>query len=444
MTRLHVARGAEARVDLGGGACLVTEPDHSIPLVSISLCFRVGMDTEAAELEGISRFAARMLRRGADGLGSSAIEMAFDRLGAELSTDVSTSVTTVSLQVIRRSLEPALALLTRLLVRPDFPEAELEKLKRETVADLSEALDDDRTLCQRAFRRALFGDHAYGRGAVGRATTVARFEARVARARYESIARAGQLVVGMSGDVTASEAERLTRALVAALPGGASTDPHAGEPPRRPGRHLVLVDKPDRTQTQVLIGTLGTSPHDEDHVALGAGVAVLGGTFTSRLTREVRSKRGWSYGASARASADRQRHAFTMWTFPAADDCAPCIALELRLLEAWVASGISARELSFIKRYLTRSHAFEVDTANKRLHRALDVDLLDLPRDYHTGFLDRVAGLSRDDVGEAIARRIAPADLVVVVVGTAAGIRADVEKAIGGLESTVVVPFDQD
>ena len=75
----------------------------------------------------------------------------------------------------------------------------------------------------------------------------------------------------------------------------------AGDPSpsrrRGPGRHLVFVDKPDRTQTQILIGGLGTSAHDADHVPLIVANAVFGGTFTSRLMQEVRSKRGWSYGA---------------------------------------------------------------------------------------------------------------------------------------------------
>ena len=84
----------------------------------------------------------------------------------------------------------------------------------------------------------------------------------------------------------------------------------------RAGRRLLVVDKPERTQTQILVGTLGTSPHDDDHVPLVVGNAVFGGTFTSRLMKEIRSKRGWSYGASARAGIERQRQSWVLWTFP--------------------------------------------------------------------------------------------------------------------------------
>ena len=91
----------------------------------------------------------------------------------------------------------------------------------------------------------------------------------------------------------------------------------------RAGRRLLVVDKPERTQTQILVGTMGTSAHDDDHVPMVVGNAVFGGTFTSRLMKEIRSKRGWSYGASARTGIDRRRQSWVLWTFPAATTPGP-------------------------------------------------------------------------------------------------------------------------
>jgi len=210
------------------------------------------------------------------------------------------------------------------------------------------------------------------------------------------------------------------------------------------GRRLVFVDKPERTQTQVLIGSLGTQPHDEDHHALSVANAIFGGTFTSRLMREVRSKRGWSYGASARLGVDRHRQAFTMWTFPAATDAAACLALELDLLSTFVAKGITTRELSFIKRYLARSYAFEIDTAAKRMHQALDVELLDLPADYYSGYIAHVEGVTLETANGAVSRRLGAKDLLITVVGTASEILEPVRAAIPELASHEVVPFDRD
>jgi zinc protease len=250
--------------------------------------------------------------------------------------------------------------------------------------------------------------------------------------------------VGLSGDIDEATAKRVAEQLVAAIAAGIAPGDPITEPEPRAGRRLVFVDKPERTQTQILIGALGTSPFDPDHVALGVANAVFGGSFTSRLMREVRSKRGWSYGASARLGVDRHRQSFAMWTFPAAADAAACVRLELELLEAFVDKGITPRELSFIKRYLMRSRAFDVDTAAKRLHQALDVGVLGLPADYHSSYVTKVDAVTCEDASAAVRARIHPNDALVVVVGTADAILGPVRESIPGLLEHEVVAFDED
>jgi zinc protease len=204
----------------------------------------------------------------------------------------------------------------------------------------------------------------------------------------------------------------------------------------------VLVDKPERTQTQILIGGQGTHPRDTDHTALMVGNTIFGGTFTARMTQEVRSKRGWSYGAYSSLPVDRRRQAFSMWTFPKAEDAGPCIALQLEMLHELRERGVTKKELSWAKRYLTRSHAFAVDTPAKRVGLQLDAKLYDLPEGYYERYLERVAATTLDEVNDALRTRLPEQDLLVVVVGTAADIRSAVETAIPELSETEVVRFD--
>jgi zinc protease len=208
------------------------------------------------------------------------------------------------------------------------------------------------------------------------------------------------------------------------------------------GRRLIVVDKPERTQTQILVATLGTDPRDPDHTALLVGNAVFGGTFTSRLMREVRSKRGWSYGASSRAGIDRRRQGWVMWTFPEAVNAAACLKLTVELMEKWVEGGVTPREVAFIRRYLVRSQAFDVDTAPKRLHQALDVELLGLDADYHSGWGARVQATTAESASAAVRARIHPQDFVAVVVGTASQVLEGLRESVPGLSDVTVVPFD--
>ena len=436
--------GSPPRQEIAGGAALYVEETHTLPLVTIAISLRMGSTSDPPGKDGLARITARMLRRGCTGLGSQAVDAEIDRLGAEMSIDVSASHLTIHTQVIRRSLEAWVELLARLLGTPTFAEDELARLRRETAAELIEARDSDRALAHLAFRRAVFAGHPYARSAVGTPHAIESLTQADVRAAYARAFTRGNLVLGFAGDVTEQDAARLADRLARALPPGPPTVDEVPEPAPTAGRRLVFVDKPERTQTQILIGSLGTWPHDPDHVPFSVACAVFGGTFTSRLMREVRSKRGWSYGAYARLSIERRRHSFSMWTFPAATDAPACIELELGMLADFVGKGVTPREATFMKKYLTRSHAFDVDTAAKRLHQALDVDLLTLPADYYDKYTDHVSAVTPEAANEAIKARLAPENLRVVVVGTKEDLFDKVRAAVPGLEAADVVPFDAD
>jgi zinc protease len=433
------------RLDLGGGTTLLVESSPVVPLVSIVLAWRSGATSDPQGKDGICRFAARMLRRGIGVMTAAEIETAIDTLGGELGLDVGPSTMSLHAQVIRRNLKPFCDLLSKIVGTPTFAEDEIARLRRETAAELVDARDSDRALGNIALRRAMFGTHPFSRGAAGRISTVETFTRDDVLAAYKRhLVRSG-LVVGFAGAITTEEAKSMGALLVGAVSEGPppSLD-HVPEPERPTGRKLVFVDKPDRTQTPILIGTLGSSPHDPDHFPLVLATAVFGGTFTSRMMREIRSKRGWSYGTSARLSIERRRHAFTMSAAPGAADCAPCVKLELELLEALVEKGITARELSFIKNFLVRSHAFEIDTAPKRLGQAIETEVLGLPADYHSRFVEHVKAVDLDASNAALKQRLTPKDLVISVVGTASDIFETVKSSIPDLASSEVVPFDRD
>jgi zinc protease len=280
--------------------------------VAITVAFRSGASMDPPGKEGASKLAFRMLRRGSRTRTAKDIEDELDRLGAELSTEVSVSMAAVHGQVIERNVGPFVDLLASLMAEPAFPEDELERLRRETLAELIDARDNDRSLAQQAFRRAVFQGHSYARGATGTTKSVGALTPDDVRAAYRTHFVQGNLAMGFSGDVGAAGARVLAERLVAGLAVGPAVPDNVVEPEKIPGRRLVFVDKPERTQTQILIGGLGTSPHDPDHIPLSVANAIFGGSFTSRLMSEVRSKRGWSYGAYARLSVDKQRQAFSM------------------------------------------------------------------------------------------------------------------------------------
>lgn len=423
---------------------VLVETSRALPLVSISIGFVTGALIDPVGKEGVVRLSARLMRRTGGGRTAEQIDTLIDQLGGSLGSDVSHSTSTLQGAVIARSLDRFSDLLVDVVGRPGFGEDERARLVRETESELIEARDSDRSLCRRFFRRYLFGDHVYGRSVTGTIASLRAIDAADVQAAYRRLYTPANAVFAFSGDVDVDQANRIAARIVDCLPPGPRFADATPDPSLPLGRRLVFVDKPERTQTQILIGALGTHPHDDDHIALHVANTVFGGTFTARMTREVRSKRGWSYGAYSSLPYDRRRQAFSMWTFPKASDAAACIRLELELLETWRDKGITKSELAWAKRYLVRSHAFSIDTSAKRVGLKLDAALYALPPGYHEKYVEHVQAVTLEQANAAIRARINPSELLVCVVGTEKDIGAAVRDAVPSLAAAEVVPFDTD
>lgn len=421
---------------------VLVETSRDLPLVSLSVGVRTGAMLDPDGAEGSTRLVARLLRRSAGGRSAEQNDILIEGLGASLGADVTYSAITLNGAVISRSLDRFANVLVEAITQPGLPEDEFARLKRETEAELTELLDDDRGLAQRWFRRKLFAGHPYARPAAGTVTSLARIDHASLRPLYERAFVPDNLVFAFAGDITRDRAERLAEEICAALPQKPPPNDTTPDPAPPEGRRLVFVDKPERTQTQILIGGLGSHPSDPDHFALAVANTAFGGTFTARLMQEVRVKRGWSYGAYSSLPYDRRRQSFSMWTFPKASDAAACIELELGMLKALREKGLSKGELSWAKRYLLRSHAFAVDTAAKRVGLALDSELYGLPAGYYERYLDHIKAVTLEQANEALRARLSEENLLVTVVGTESAIGDAVRGAIPGLGSSEVVPFD--
>ncbi len=421
---------------------VLVETSHALPLVSFSIALRTGSILDPEGRAGSTRMLTRWLRRTAGGRDAHLIDAEIDAMGGAFGADVSPSTLVFHGTVITRSLEKLVEIAIDVLAHPGFGDEEFERIRRETLAELTESLDDDRGLSRRWFRQRVFGSHPYARSVTGSASSLQQLAAADLKALYRRVVVPANLVFAFSGDIARERALSLVERIRSALPSGPQPLRDIPDPTPIPGRRLTIVDKPERTQTQIMIGGLGTHPADSDHLALHVANTVFGGTFTARLTQEIRAKRGWSYGASSSLPIDRRRQAFSIWTFPKAEDAAACIKLELEMLSALRSKGISKKELSWAKKYLVRSHAFALDTAGKRVGMLLDSTLYGLPAGYYETYLEQIKSVTLDAANEAVKRRLSEEDLQVTVVGTAAQIGDAIRSAVPDLTSSEVVPYD--
>jgi len=421
---------------------VLVESSDVLPLVDVEIAFPVGSLQDERGGEGLVQLVAHLMRRGPKGVSQQRFEDELARLGARVSVEVSMRATRVRATVLRRNVEPLFSALASLVWRPALRAADFAKLKRQAEAALFSRLDDDQTLGALHFRRALFGSHPYGRPVGGRPSTLVGIRLDDVKRFYERVFRHAPFIVGIAGDVDHEDAERLVDAYFPES-GPLPKDGVAVEPTRLSrGRRVVLVDKPERAQTQLFIGTLGVRTRDPKLFPLIVSNTAFGGTFSGPLMQEVRGVRGWSYGAYSRVLHSRQRDAWYMWTAPAAEYSAECAALQLALMERWVDSGITKSQLTFAQRYLVNSHCFDRDTPSKRLEAAIDVELLGVPRRYVEKHDELVSSVTRAQAVDATRARIRPGDVTIVLVASADRV-APAFEALPGVRSVEVVAYDE-
>jgi zinc protease len=421
---------------------VLIEESHAVPLASALVMSRTGASLDPAGHEGLVRHAAELMRRGAGGKTRAELDATLDELGASIDVVVGADSVGFMASGLSRHLPRLVQLLADVLSRPAFDEGEHERLRRESLALLDDVRDDDASLAGRFWDRTAFGDHPYGRTTLGTAGSLAALGLADARAWWAKSLVPANLIVGFAGDVTRPAAEALAAELCAGLPDG---DPVA-EPvgpvaiPAARGRQTLLIDKPERTQSQILIGHSSLPRAHADWLPLSVASAVFGGTFTSRLMSEVRVKRGWSYGASSRLGRGRHGAAFRMRVFPSVELTAQTLALVLELYEQVVAGGVTQAEVEFALGYLSGSWPFELVTPNDRLSKQLDTILLGLPADTYPSHLKKLAAVDADQVNAAIRKWWKPDDAIIALTATAEDMLprlADVK-----LGQVSVLPFD--
>lgn len=401
------------------GAPVFLEESHALPLVDFVIALRGGALLDPDGQGGLTRMTARLLRRGTASLHSHEVDEELARLGARLSVSLSRSSVRLHGTVLARNLEPFVALVAQLVREPALRNDDLARAKRRILDELRMLREDDHGLADRHLRGFLFGDHLYGQPVGGTGASLRSIRRADVVAHHTRMVRRGALVFGAAGAIDATTLERLVHAHFSGLPRGEKTATTVRVPSVPKGRRVLVIDKKDRSQTQLGIGLLGIKAHDPLYFPFLVADASFGGTFTSRLVDEVRAKRGWSYGASSQITVGQQRDAWRVWTHPSAENAVPCLALELELIEKFVAEGPTRAEVSRAKRFLANGRCFEEDTAARRLDLHLGAELFALDAAHVDRFRPTIRKVTRDAAHEAFAARIRPRDAAIVAVGSA-------------------------
>lgn len=409
----------------GAQVWLVQSP--GIPMVDVQVDFDAGSRRDPAAQAGLASAVATMASKGvrADGsapaLDENALGEAWADLGASLDAGAGNDSLSFSLRSLTEPplLDKAVHLAARQLAEPSLPAAVWERERARWSAALREARTRPGTVAGEAFSTAVYGTHPYG-DQVTEATLSAISVDDMAQfgAHYLQACRARVAIVGA---VDRAQAQALVGTLLARLPAPAQCAPLPEVPEVQPLAAPLQQDIPFASaQAHVLIGQPGFKRSDPDFLALLVGNHILGGGgFTSRLTNEVREKRGLSYSVSSGFAPGLSAGAFAVSLQTRPDQAAQATQVARDVLARFVADGPTPTELRAAKDNLIGGFALRIDSNRKLLGNVVNIATNGLALDYLEHWTDRVEALTVADIRAALQRKLQPARMVTVVLGGA-------------------------
>jgi len=387
----------------------------SIPMLDVNIDFDAGSRHDPTGKDGLASMTAGMLARGTEGLDESMIADRLADLGALRGGNADDDRLSMSVRTLssRTERDAAIDLLARLVSKPTFPEPLLAREKERSLQNLRESLTQPGSIAQRSFYPLVYPNHPYGTLADEKSIGAVRRDDLVAFHRERFGPQTA--VISMVGSISRTEAEAIAERLTRDLPQGSAAAPMP--PVQKPAAIERRIAHP-ASQSHILIGAPAMARGDPDFFPLFVGNYVLGGGgFVSRLTNEVREKRGLSYSVGSGFSPMLQPGPFMVSLQTQKSQTDQALAVVRETLSDFIRTGPTEAELTAAKQNLVGGFALRIDSNSKILGNLANIGWYRLPLDYLERWTDEVERVTASRVREAFARHVNPQQLVTVIVG---------------------------
>lgn len=391
--------------------------NHDIPMLDVAVDFPAGSRFDTATRSGLAALTHTMLDQGAGGMSDIAIAQRLADVGAVLGGAFDQDRAGVSLRTLSsaRERDAALAVLTAVLHKPEFPQAAMQRERARMLAQLRDEESRPGEIAEKAFYQALYGDRGYGLPVAGTAKGLGTLARADLLAWYRSRYRAGDAVISIIGDMSRADAERLAQRIAAGLPQGMAAVQPAPAEPLPPAQKRISHPS---SQSHVLMGQVGMARSDPDYFALYVGNHVLGGGgFDSRMLDEVRQKRGYAYSAYSYFMPMAQPGPLLIGLQTRNSQAEDAMKVARETVAKFVAEGPTEAELTQAKNNLVGGFPLRIDSNRKILDYLRAIGFYRLPLSYLDDWTGAVENVTLEQVRDAFKRRVDPQALTAVIVG---------------------------
>ncbi|MDU8943838.1 M16 family metallopeptidase [Ovoidimarina sediminis] len=416
---------AQAEVDItevttpGGFSAWLVE-EHSIPFVAVEFRFKGGTSLDAEGKRGATNLMTAMIEEGAGEMDAIAFSKRREELATSIGFSVHDDALSVSFRFLTENRDASVELLKTALTDPRFDQTALERVRAQVLSSIRSSETDPSEIAQSTFNAMAWGSHPYGSsgdGTIDSVTALTRDD--IFDAHAAAIAK-DRAVIGAVGDITPEELVSLIDEVLGDLPETGAPLPEMAELQLEPGITVVPFETP---QAVAFFGHEGLSRDDDDFFAAYIVNEIFGGHgLESRLHREVRAKRGLTYGIGAYLSSRDYGDLLIGQVSTVNGRMRETVDV---LTEEWrriAGDGITAEELEAAQTYLTGAYPLRFD-GNAQIARILvGMQMDDLPIDYIATRNDRIRAVTLEEANRVAARIYRPEDLQIVIAGEPEGI----------------------
>jgi zinc protease len=386
----------------------------ALPKVTVRLAVRSGDIDEKAGEVWLADLMGDLLSQGTETKSASEIAEASARMGGSLDVNVGEDRTEISGDVLSEFGPEMVALIADVAIHPKFPESELARLKGDRARRLAIARSQPQQMAAEKFRALLYPDHPYGR-LFPSEEMLKGFTIQQIRAFYDANFGAARSHVYVVGKFNGPAMESAIRKALGSWKRGA--DPAVNVPKPRNEHRLETLDRPGAVQSTIYIGMPVTDPSSPDWIPQAVMNSLLGGSFGSRITSNIREQKGYTYSPNSQVST-RYRDAYWVETADVTTkDTGASLKEILAEIKKLQSEPPPEKELTGIQNYLAGTFVLQNSSRGGIMALLEFVDLHGLPDDYLNTFVSRVYAVTPQQVQQMAAKYIQPDKATIVVVG---------------------------
>ena len=407
---------------LKNGMELLVLEEHRSPTIQVQIAVPASNLNDPAD-SSISAATTNLMRLGTKTRDARAIAETLASLGASINFVILDRWAVVVFSTLTENLDAVMALAADMLFNPSFPQDELDKWKNQQLSQLQQIRSLPDFLSTERIAKAMYPDDRRS-FVMPSVESVKGLTRDMLLAHYQRIFRPEGGRITVLGDTRVRDITPKLEAMLADWKGAGTKPPELPLPGPLKGRTVILVDRPNSVQTAFYLGNRAFDRRSPDYIPAQVLNRVLGGGPASRLFRNIREAKGYTYGISSNFAASHYMNMFTLQTSVRTEVTGDALREMLKEFADIRTRPVPADELENAKRALVASFALSTENQATALSNATTIKDYGFPADYWDTYPEKIAAVTAADVQRVAQKYVPLDDLVIVAVGDGAKIRS--------------------